>query len=119
MKDANASSPSSPGAERNYPVQGTTCNEVCSFWPKVMIYTDYACHQLDAFVAANGELVKLNVLVDALSRRPVYELANDRIRLAYQKDENYTPMVRLLSESKTPKSIGFRLDSGHSFIAVS
>ncbi|POM67394.1 Pol protein, partial [Phytophthora palmivora] len=42
---------------------------------------------------------KLNVLADALSRRPDYELAHvsrittdlyDRIRLAYQEDENYT-----------------------------
>ncbi|POM61772.1 Pol protein, partial [Phytophthora palmivora] len=43
---------------------------------------------------------KLNVLADALSRRPDYELTHvsrvttdlyDRIRLAYQEDENYTP----------------------------
>ncbi|POM73341.1 Pol protein [Phytophthora palmivora] len=43
---------------------------------------------------------KLNVLADALSRRPGYELAHvsrvttdlyNRIRLAYQEDENYTP----------------------------
>ncbi|POM76440.1 Pol protein [Phytophthora palmivora] len=45
---------------------------------------------------------KLNVLADALSRRPDYELAHvswvttylyDRIRLAYQRDDNYTPLV--------------------------
>ncbi|POM72759.1 Hypothetical protein PHPALM_10474 [Phytophthora palmivora] len=42
---------------------------------------------------------KLNVLADALSRRPDYELAHvrwvtvdlyDRVRLAYQANENYT-----------------------------
>ncbi|POM74722.1 Pol protein [Phytophthora palmivora] len=50
---------------------------------------------------------KLNVLADALSRRPDYELAHvsrvttdlyDRIRLAYQEDENYTPLVQFLSD---------------------
>ncbi|POM60271.1 Pol protein, partial [Phytophthora palmivora] len=44
---------------------------------------------------------KVNVLADALSRRPYYELAHasrvttdlyDRIRLAYQRDKNYTPL---------------------------
>ncbi|POM62928.1 Pol protein [Phytophthora palmivora] len=44
---------------------------------------------------------KFNVFADALSRRPDFELANvsqvtkdryDRIRLAYQVDENYTPL---------------------------
>ncbi|POM65361.1 LOW QUALITY PROTEIN: Pol protein [Phytophthora palmivora] len=53
---------------------------------------------------------KLNVLVDALSRRPDYELAHfsrattdlyDRIRLAYQVDENYTPLF--LSDGKDTK----------------
>ncbi|POM62500.1 polymerase [Phytophthora palmivora] len=52
---------------------------------------------------------KLNVLADALSRRPDYELAHvsrvttdlyDRIRLAYQGNENYTPLVRFLSGGK-------------------
>ncbi|POM60499.1 LOW QUALITY PROTEIN: putative retroelement [Phytophthora palmivora] len=52
---------------------------------------------------------KLNVLADALSRRPDYELAHvsrvttdlyDRIRLAYQRDENYTPLVQFLSDGK-------------------
>ncbi|POM63369.1 Pol protein [Phytophthora palmivora] len=58
---------------------------------------------------------KLNVLADALSRRPDYELAHasrvttdlyDRIRLAYQGDENYTPLVRFLSEGKDAKVDG-------------
>ncbi|POM80494.1 Pol protein [Phytophthora palmivora] len=68
---------------------------------------------------------KLNVLADILSRRPNYELAHvslvtidlhDQIRLAYQADENYTPLVRFLSEGKDAK---FRLDSGYSSIAMS
>ncbi|POM62469.1 Pol protein [Phytophthora palmivora] len=55
---------------------------------------------------------KLNVLADALSRRPDYELAHvsrvttdlyDRIRLAYQEDENYTPLVPFLSDGKDAK----------------
>ncbi|POM71721.1 LOW QUALITY PROTEIN: Pol protein [Phytophthora palmivora] len=55
---------------------------------------------------------KLNVLVDALSHRPDHELAHvsrvttylyDRIRLAYQGDENYTPVVQLLSVGKDTK----------------
>ncbi|POM63967.1 Putative retroelement [Phytophthora palmivora] len=55
---------------------------------------------------------KLNVLADALSRRPDYGLAHvsrvttdlyDRIRLAYQEDENYTPLVQFLSDGKDAK----------------
>ncbi|POM66280.1 Reverse transcriptase [Phytophthora palmivora] len=55
---------------------------------------------------------KLNVLADPLSRRPDYELAHvslvttdlyDRIRLAYQGDENYTPLVQFLSDGKDAK----------------
>ncbi|POM59513.1 Pol protein [Phytophthora palmivora] len=54
----------------------------------------------------------LNVLADALSRLPDYELAHvsrvttdlyDRIRVAYQEDENYTPLMRLLSMGKDAK----------------
>ncbi|POM71563.1 Pol protein [Phytophthora palmivora] len=80
-------------------------------------------HQLAALIAENGEVVvilrgiqlppgKLNVLADALSRRPDYELAHvsrvttdlyDRIRLAYQGDENYTPLVEFLSDGKDAK----------------
>ncbi|POM70325.1 RNA-directed DNA polymerase, partial [Phytophthora palmivora] len=57
---------------------------------------------------------KLDVLADALSRRPDYELAHvsrvttdlyDRIRLAYQGDENYTPLVQFLSDGKDAKSM--------------
>ncbi|POM72737.1 LOW QUALITY PROTEIN: Pol protein, partial [Phytophthora palmivora] len=50
---------------------------------------------------------KLNVLADALSRRPDYELAHSdhdrRIRSAYQEDENYTPLVQFLSDGKDDK----------------
>ncbi|POM69414.1 Reverse transcriptase [Phytophthora palmivora] len=55
---------------------------------------------------------KLNVLADDLSRRPDYELAYvslvttdlyDRIRSAYQEDENYTPLVQFLSDGKDAK----------------
>ncbi|POM76446.1 Pol protein [Phytophthora palmivora] len=56
--------------------------------------------------------VRLNVLADALPRRPDYELAHvsrvttdlyDRIHLAYQGDENYTPLVQFLSDGKDAK----------------
>ncbi|POM69134.1 Reverse transcriptase [Phytophthora palmivora] len=62
---------------------------------------------------------KLNVLADVFSSRPDYvshrldyELAHvsrvttdlyDRIRLAYQEDENYTPLVQFLSDGKDAK----------------
>ncbi|POM79538.1 Pol protein, partial [Phytophthora palmivora] len=55
---------------------------------------------------------KLNVLADALMRRPDYELAHVsrvttdlyvRIRLAYQEDENYAPQVQFLSDGKDAK----------------
>uniref|UniRef100_H3GCV8 Integrase catalytic domain-containing protein n=1 Tax=Phytophthora ramorum TaxID=164328 RepID=H3GCV8_PHYRM len=55
---------------------------------------------------------KLNVLADALSRRPDYELAHisrvttdlyDRIRLAYRDDENLSPIVRFLTAGKEAK----------------
>ncbi|POM71867.1 Hypothetical protein PHPALM_11506 [Phytophthora palmivora] len=45
---------------------------------------------------------KLNVLADALSphvSRATTDLY-DRIRLAYQEDENYTPLVQFLSDGK-------------------
>ncbi|POM74037.1 LOW QUALITY PROTEIN: Putative retroelement [Phytophthora palmivora] len=65
---------------------------------------------------------KLNVLADAaLSRRPDYdELAHvsrvttdlyDRIRLAYQVNENYTPLVRFLSDGKDSRQ-AFALTAG-------
>uniref|UniRef100_H3H7S3 Reverse transcriptase domain-containing protein n=1 Tax=Phytophthora ramorum TaxID=164328 RepID=H3H7S3_PHYRM len=55
---------------------------------------------------------KLNVLADALSRRPDYELAHisrvttdlyDRIRLAYRDDDNLSPIVRFLTAGKEVK----------------
>ncbi|POM62156.1 putative retroelement [Phytophthora palmivora] len=55
---------------------------------------------------------RLDVFADALSRRPEYELAHvsrvttdlyDRIRLAYQSDENDTPLVLFLSDGKDAK----------------
>ncbi|POM73608.1 Hypothetical protein PHPALM_9527 [Phytophthora palmivora] len=55
---------------------------------------------------------KFNVLADALSRRPDYELAHvsrvttdlyNQIRLAYQEDENYIPLVQFLSDGKDAK----------------
>ncbi|POM65368.1 Putative retroelement [Phytophthora palmivora] len=55
---------------------------------------------------------KLNVLADALSRRPENEQVHvsrvttdlyDRIHLAYQGDENYTPLVQFLSDGKDAK----------------
>ncbi|POM71413.1 LOW QUALITY PROTEIN: Putative retroelement [Phytophthora palmivora] len=67
---------------------------------------------LSLFAEYNFRPGKLNVLADALSRRPDYELAHvsrvmtdlyDRIRLAYQGDENYTPLVQFLSDGKDAK----------------
>ncbi|POM63065.1 Pol protein, partial [Phytophthora palmivora] len=55
---------------------------------------------------------KLNALADALSRRPDYVLAHvsrvttdlyNRIRLVYQGDENYIPLVQFLFEGKDAK----------------
>ncbi|POM64286.1 Reverse transcriptase [Phytophthora palmivora] len=55
---------------------------------------------------------KLNVLADELSRRTDYELAHvsrvttdlyDRIHVAYQENENYTPLVQFLSDGKDTK----------------
>ncbi|KAG3000096.1 hypothetical protein PC121_g20222 [Phytophthora cactorum] len=56
---------------------------------------------------------KLNVLADALSRRPDYELAHitrvttdlyDRIRMAYRNDESLASLVRFLTADKEAKS---------------
>ncbi|KAG2900188.1 hypothetical protein PC118_g8985 [Phytophthora cactorum] len=56
---------------------------------------------------------KLNVLADALSRRPDYELAHithvttdlyDRIRMAYRNDESLASLVRFLTAGKEVKS---------------
>ncbi|POM76059.1 Pol protein [Phytophthora palmivora] len=79
-----------------------------------VIYTDHASLR----TATNSPHLsprmpgKLNVLADALSRRPDYELAHvsrvttdlyNRIRLAYQKDDNYTPLVQFVSDGKDTK----------------
>ncbi|POM65944.1 Hypothetical protein PHPALM_18270 [Phytophthora palmivora] len=63
---------------------------------------------------------KLNVLADALSRRPDYELAHvsrvttdlyDRIHLAYQVDENYTPLtLEILSHVAVPNGKDMKYD---------
>ncbi|KAG2874707.1 hypothetical protein PC116_g26861 [Phytophthora cactorum] len=56
---------------------------------------------------------KLNVLADALSRRPDYELAlitrvttdlYDRIRMVYCNDESLASLLRLLAASKEAKA---------------
>ncbi|POM59312.1 LOW QUALITY PROTEIN: Pol protein [Phytophthora palmivora] len=44
---------------------------------------------------------KLNLLADALSRRPDYELVSRQI--SYQEDENFTPLVQFLSNGKDAK----------------
>ncbi|POM77753.1 Gag/polymerase/env Polyprotein [Phytophthora palmivora] len=87
-------------AERNYPVHDKELLAMngwrggCHFFAEYNFRVEY-------------KPGKLNVLSDALSRRPDYELAHvsrvttdlyDQIRLAYQEDENYTPL-----------STGFRL----------
>ncbi|POM67466.1 Reverse transcriptase, partial [Phytophthora palmivora] len=110
-------------AERNYPVHDKELlvmkYALVKFRVHLLdprpfaIYTVLADrHQFAAFIAVNGEPGKLNVLADALSRRPDYELAHvsrvttdlyDRIRLAYQEDENYTPLVQFLSDGKDAK----------------
>ncbi|POM59998.1 Pol protein [Phytophthora palmivora] len=81
--------------------------------------TLYSALDLDQILMQESDIpltavsTKLNVLADALLRRPDYELAHvsrvttdlyDRIRLAYQEDENYTPLVQFLSEGKDAKS---------------
>ncbi|POM70852.1 LOW QUALITY PROTEIN: Pol protein, partial [Phytophthora palmivora] len=120
-------------AERNYPVYDKVLlamnsslghEALCDLYGSRVLVD---CHQLAASVAADGEVAvilrgihftsalntsRLNVLADALSRRPDYELAHvsrvttdlyDRIRLAYQKDENYTPLAQFLSDGKNAK----------------
>ncbi|KAG3059491.1 hypothetical protein PI125_g25049 [Phytophthora idaei] len=58
---------------------------------------------------------KLNMLADALSRRPDYELAHitrvttdlyDRIRMAYRNDESLASLVRFLAAGKEAKYEG-------------
>ncbi|POM65409.1 Pol protein, partial [Phytophthora palmivora] len=119
-------------AERNYPVHDKELLAMkyallLGSRPFV-IYTDHAslrtainlphlsqrmARWLSFFAESNFRFehkpVKLKVLADALSRRPDYELAHiytigyDRIRLAYQGDENYTPLVQFLSDGKGAK----------------
>ncbi|POM81004.1 Pol protein [Phytophthora palmivora] len=95
-------------AERNYPVHD-----------KELLAMKYALRMarwLSFFAEYNFRVEykpdKLNVLAVALSRRPDYELAYvsrvttdvyDRIRLAYQGDENYTSLVQFLSDDKDAK----------------
>ncbi|POM63378.1 Reverse transcriptase, partial [Phytophthora palmivora] len=78
-----------------------------------VIYTNHAFLRIttNSPLLSQG-MARLNVLVDALSRRPDYELAHvsqdttdlyDRIRLAYQGDENYTPLVQFLSDGRDAK----------------
>ncbi|POM76754.1 Putative retroelement [Phytophthora palmivora] len=128
-------------AERNYPVHDKELLAVKYALVKVrvhflgfrpfVIYTDHASLRaatnsphisqrmakwLSFFAEYNFRVEykpgKLNVLADALSRRPDYELAHvsrvttdlyNRIRLAYQEDENYTPLVQFLSDGKDAK----------------
>ncbi|POM62688.1 reverse transcriptase [Phytophthora palmivora] len=87
-------------AERNYPVHD-----------KELLAMNYALVMFRNF-RVEYKPGKLNVLADALSHRLDYELAHvsqvttdlyDRIRLAYQVDENYTPLVRLLSKGTDAK----------------
>ncbi|POM79531.1 Putative retroelement [Phytophthora palmivora] len=78
-----------------------------------VIYTNHAFLRIttNSPLLSQG-MARLNVLADALSRRPDYELAHvsqdttdlyDRIRLAYQGDENYTPLVQFLSDGRDAK----------------
>ncbi|POM74134.1 Pol protein, partial [Phytophthora palmivora] len=130
-------------AERNYPVHGKELLAMKYALVKFrvhllgtrpfVIYTDHAslrtatnsphlsqrmARWLSFFAEYNFRVEykpgKLNVLADALSRRPDYELAHvsrvttdlyDRIRLAYQEDENYTPLVQFLSDDKNAKMV--------------
>ncbi|POM62346.1 Pol protein [Phytophthora palmivora] len=121
-------------AERNYPVHD---KELLAMKVHLLgtkrfeIYTDHAslwtatnsphlsqrmARWLSFFAEYNFRVEykpgKLNVLADALSRRPDYEQVHvsrvttdlyDRIRLAYQEDENYTPLVQFLSDGKDAK----------------
>ncbi|POM60422.1 LOW QUALITY PROTEIN: Pol protein [Phytophthora palmivora] len=111
--------------ERNYPVHDKEL--LAMTYALVKFRVHLLGYQLASFNATNGEVavifaeynfrvefkpVKLNVLADALSRRPNWDLAHvsrvtthlyDRIRLAYQVDDNYTPLVRFLSNGKDAK----------------
>ncbi|POM71018.1 LOW QUALITY PROTEIN: Pol protein, partial [Phytophthora palmivora] len=89
-------------AERNYPVhdKGLLAMKWLSFFAEYNFRVEY-------------KPGKLNVLADTLSRRPGYELANvsrvttdlyDRIRLAYQEDGNYTPLVQFVSDGEDAKA---------------
>nr|CAI72325.1 putative polyprotein [Phytophthora infestans] len=117
--DTNESSRSSPGSSK--PPNGTT-----------LIYTDHAslrtatnsphlsqrmARWLSFFAEytfrVEYKLGKLNVLADALSRRPDYELAHitrvttdqfDRIRMAYRNDEAVAPIVNFLTAGTGAKS---------------
>ncbi|POM81744.1 Pol protein [Phytophthora palmivora] len=121
-------------AERNYPVHDKELlamnsplghEALCDLYGSRVLAD---CHQLAASVAADGEPGKLNVLADALSRRPDYELAHvsqvtadlyDRIRLAYQGTRTTHHWCSSCPMTRTPKSTGFRLDSGRGSIAMS
>uniref|UniRef100_H3H6U5 Integrase catalytic domain-containing protein n=1 Tax=Phytophthora ramorum TaxID=164328 RepID=H3H6U5_PHYRM len=90
-------------AERNYPVQGAPRNERMARW--LSFFAEYNFR-------VEYKPGKLNVLADALSRRPDYELTHisrvttdlyDRIRLAYRDDENLSPIVRFLTAGKEAK----------------
>ncbi|POM81730.1 Pol protein [Phytophthora palmivora] len=88
-------------AERNYPVHD---KELLAMKYALVKFRRMA-RWLSFFAEYNFRVEykpdKLNVLAGALSRRPDYKLAHisrvttdlyDRIRLAYQEDENYTPL---------------------------
>ncbi|POM72459.1 Pol protein [Phytophthora palmivora] len=117
-------------AERNYPVHDKELLAMnAPFGPKALCdYTNHASlrtatnsphisQRMAGWLSFFAEYIfgieykpgKLNVLADGLSRRPGYGLPHirgdmtdlyDRIRLAYQGDENYTSLVRFLPEDK-------------------
>ncbi|POM69526.1 Pol protein [Phytophthora palmivora] len=109
-------------AERNYPVHDKELlamkYALVKFRVHLLgtrpfaIYTDHASLRTATNSPPQRMPGKLNVLADALSRRLDYGLAHvsrvttdlyNRIRLAYQGDENYTPLVRFLSEGTGAK----------------
>ncbi|KAG2956462.1 hypothetical protein PC119_g27678 [Phytophthora cactorum] len=107
--DTNESYRSSPGNSR-LPNGTTPFMTKCCLPPRVLADGD----QLATPIPTDGEVAveynfrveykpgKLNVLADALSRRPDYELAHitrvttdlyDRIRMAYRNDESLASLV--------------------------
>ncbi|POM70595.1 Reverse transcriptase [Phytophthora palmivora] len=95
------------------------------------IFVHYRAEESQTAMEAHRKHLRLRFEVmsaDSLSQRPDYELAHvsrvltdlyDRIRLAYQEDENYTSLVQFLSDGKDAKVDKLSPRQRHSSIAMS